>query len=86
MIFRHNWLRNEKNNVPVGADYRLQFTYPVVPPLTVQTQPFAVTEGVTYNFDAPVVAQTTGFNTTSPNLSVVNPASVRGPGVSPFAP
>ncbi len=66
--------------------FRLRFTYPTTPPLTVQTNPFPFDGTGTYNFNAPVVSRTTDFNTTSPNLSVVNPAGTRGPGVSPFKP
>lgn len=69
-----------------AGSFQLQFTYPTTPPLTVQTAVFAFDGTGTYSFDAPVVTQTTGFNTTSPNLSVVSPAGVRGPGVSPFKP
>ena len=72
--------------IPQG-DYTVQFTYPTAPPMTVTTAVISIGPGnLNVNFNAPVVQPTNGFDTTSPNLSVVNPASVRGPGVSPFTP
>ena len=67
-----------------SGTFLIQFTYPSG--LTVQSMPFPLAEGQSFGFNAPVVTPTGGGATTSPNLSVVNPGSVRGPDSTPFTP
>tara|TARA_R110002096_G_scaffold285073_16_gene478940 strand:- start:2683 stop:3135 length:453 start_codon:yes stop_codon:yes gene_type:complete len=69
--------------IPPGK-YRVRFTYPNG--LQVQTALIDIRNGEDIVFDAPVVEATNGRHTTSPNLSLVNPGSSRGPEVSPFTP
>ena len=67
-----------------SGTFLIQFTYPSG--LTVQSMPFPLAKGQSFGFNAPVVTPTGGGATTSPNLSVVNPGSVRGPDSTPFTP
>ncbi len=70
-------------NVPPG-NYTLRFTYPNG--FSASTGVFEVVDGQLIPVDVPVVDDLAPWSGVSPNLSVVNPASVRGPGVSPFVP
>lgn len=67
-----------------AGEFAVRFTYPSG--LTVQSAPFPLNEGQRLGFNAPVVTATQGGATTSPNLSVVNPAATRGDDVSAFTP
>ncbi len=67
-----------------AGTFFVRFTYPSG--LTVQSAPFSLDAGQKLGFNAPVVTPTSGGATTSPNLSVVNPASTRGDDVSAFTP